>query len=500
MKYMMSFIPSLSTITLQQVVIASFGVLATGIAVYGVVQLIRHCRQPIQATAEKTGIVFKLQCFFQYCVKQLSNAYHFTEEKFSSLIEKISSVFNKNVVDVDDDYTEKFPNKIISQGSRPMVKEVEIMSDDKESELIDNLDNDYRKSQLICRRLVDLKKITINFTEDEKKRLSEVEKDIVNLEKHLMKTYQKDFSSLGWHGRQSFQRIFFQDEPVIAALKDPLFVKVLLNNKWNGSEKDFGSGVTLSGLFLGGLSSNRLSYLTTVSPNWIARPKVNDEALDFGCMSPGDQIETTPYRVSQQYLLDIEKDFAVVQGVLEEIAKDNSINIDIVREPVMREISEASIEQLIGVFHELINDDKRIDIITNGVAGGSTKPTAMFYQCLSVMNPFKTLLKGCEYDYSRVLGFGLVSHALDARHIAAALYYLNKNEKVNEQYADGLKAINKLLEDARSGNLPKRAEKLIRIRLQQVIIIIINKRKIIGIDDKDDEACKNIINAFSKVK
>jgi hypothetical protein len=371
-----------------------------------------------------------------------------------------------------------------------------------------NLDNQFIQTQSIAKEWMSTKTIPqIDFTKAEKKLMKSKKKEVEELEKYLVEKYASDFNSpagLVWHGRTSYQRIIWQDEKFIAAMSDPLFVKVLLDRatpkkakkgEMKKEEPQLGNvdkNLSLSSLVLSGLSSNKISYLASVSPNWMKTPDVKGVNWNSALVQmnvPGK--ETEPRVVSSDYLRNMHKALVNMQQVLN-IAQKNELTSEPSNEMVNQFIANGTNSQLLDVIEILVKNDNTIGVITAGVAGSSTKPTHMNEQCLEVMSQYSKLLEHHKGDHAKALGYGLVSHALDAKHFIAALYFLDKplendppiNEQRQQVLNEGKMALRNLLSDLKKGLGEPEADALLRSRLQQMLSHVVSIKKDIGLTDE----------------
>jgi hypothetical protein len=107
-------------------------------------------------------------------------------------------------------------------------------------------------------------------------------------------------------------------------------------------------------------------------------------------------------------------------------------------------------------------------------AGGSTAPSALADQCFTVMAGFEELLKiynDSPNKYASALGFGLISHALDAKHFAAAIFWVKQNQATANEYI-GIKNFRNFLKkiEDNSDELNKETNDLIRARLVRAVL------------------------------
>jgi hypothetical protein len=355
------------------------------------------------------------------------------------------------------------------------------------------LENQYADLGPMAHSITSSKKMPkVSLSANESKEFGKAQKKVKELESHLLKKYGSDFASVGWHGRTSFQRIVWQDPKFVKAIQDPLVVKAIFINAANKQEGNL-AGNTLSNLMLYGLGGNRLSYLISVSPNWDSKPSgvTWDKLSDMGLLSAKSE---TPRKVSSEYLEDVGKALASLKNVLSSSSGISSVEASPQVSTINRQINNASLSDLLNAFTQLVNDDTKIRGITLGVAGPSTEPNRMAGQCYEVMSTYSQLLELNKGDHAAVLGYGLVSHALDARHLAAALY-VSANpassyvKQIQDRYGDkleeGKQALMQLIDDAKNGKLDEEASNLLKVRLQQIMTIVASSTDKLGITPQD---------------
>ncbi len=133
---------------------------------------------------------------------------------------------------------------------------------------------------------------------------------------------------------------------------------------------------------------------------------------------------------------------------------------------MMSSIENATVEALMNAFHKISQQEGNLKKIVFGKAP-STKVYQMQEQCEMVM---KLHIKSAG-GYANVLCFALVSHALDARHLAAALAGMDRLPNFKAFFQG-------CLED-------EQARELIKIRLQQVVYLILMLKNELKISDHD---------------
>lgn len=346
----------------------------------------------------------------------------------------------------------------------------------------------------------------ITLSEEEKKGFEAAKEKVKDLEQYIKDTYHAHFDAvpMQWHGRLSLQRMLWQDARFVEAIADPLVIKAMLIQTKENTEMNLASNEKffLSSALLFGIGSNRLSYLVSVTPNWPQKPS-KVEWKDYKSSMSLDNIlsvDEEPRKVSETNLKGIHKGLQLLAQTLNMAAPADPSAPSPLR-TVDEAISHASVADLIKAFNLFIDNDAKAKKLID--TGSTTKPYQMASQCFAVMLGYKELLDIEKGDHSKVLGYGLVSHALDARHLAAALFLLNHPEsdaanilhhkpeasldsncfKENPEALETAKAyLSTLLKDASEGKLDAQATLLLKIRLQQVLHAIVESSNKLELD------------------
>lgn len=347
-----------------------------------------------------------------------------------------------------------------------------------------SLDTDYLNLSLSCNYPMKVPEILLN--QDEKQKIDQAFAKVEELEKNLLNKYETEFESFNWHGRTSFQRIIWQDEGFLDAVQDPLVLKAILIRANQNKEPQLGKAGPLSQLMLYALGSNQISYLLTTTPNFYRKPS-NDTGATWGHLRDMrihyDKGED-PREVSLERLQSANKALASLKEILAPHFPSVSHLED--SKKINHDIMKMSVSELIEKFGTEIDTDQKIRGLTYSAAGDTTRPNRMAGQCFEVMLNYDKLLKFHDGDHSKVLGYGLVTHALDAKHLAAALYTkLHPTAAVlgyvkmeyNNALEPGIQTFNQLIQDAAEGKLDPTTTVLLKVRLQQLMSIIEGLRK-----------------------
>lgn len=330
----------------------------------------------------------------------------------------------------------------------------------------------------------------IQFSEEEKKNLAAMETSLKDLEDKLSKLYIPDLNDTIWHGQGSFQRIMWHDLHFLEAIQDPLMVKVILHCHKEGTlQKLNNTGGTLASFLLYGMNDNNLSYLTSAAPNWRITPSKGEwgKLTHLKRASMSEKKEDIPFIPGEAYFSTLNKALDTLNGVFKEF----NVPFDPVTEKKQAFKDVLPVlppSALLKVFSLLINNEEKISKLLPGDPESPTYFKNMYLQTLEVMSQFEKLLNEKQDNYAQVLGYALVSHVLDARHLAACLYILN-NPTANTPTNSVLST---LIEMFKNNTFPADAQQLLSIRFQQLIAIIIDKCEDYGIPpDKLSELATN---------
>ncbi len=313
-------------------------------------------------------------------------------------------------------------------------------------------------------------------------------KEVESFEGKLKNKYAKTFNNTGWHGRNSFQRILFQEPEFAEKMSNPAFVKALLIRAQKKQETALNANntkgkdeITLSSLVLLGLAGSFPSYLATAAPNWVSAPKVGNVSWDkLKIMKINDKDQPEHTKPDIEHLKGIQKALGNIKTILKESLPAETKGAEDLR-PVYENILKAPIAAQIELLKSVLNaNEGNAEALTYGAAGLSTMPRSMNIQTLEVMSEFKHLLAHENGDYAAVLGYALVSHALDARHLIASIWGMEKKLNVASGGSSLLQAqtsLQELLDGCQNGSLGPEVEALMKVRLNQVLMVVVGKLK-----------------------
>lgn len=308
----------------------------------------------------------------------------------------------------------------------------------------------------------------------------------------LNQRHHEAFRAWGWHGTTSLQRVVWQDADTLALLAEPANVAMLMCTPsacfdiGTQTERPAESSWSLSATLLGGLAHMRPSYLLTTCPNWKLRPPSPGCPLDrLSDMRVPYRVQAKPWLMHGGVLDAAERALACFEAVLASAG-----NAAPGRPPALGDraglqtwIHQASSQSLLTGLTRWLTPERAARLM-----GGraSTRLRRMIGQCLEVMQYAEPLLALHEGSHERVLGYGLVSHALDARHLLAALTLVGPTggafpvrcRRVRVDRA--ARALIGWLDAAACDDMAPPAAALMRVRLQQVMGQVANAHEALG--------------------
>ena len=230
--------------------------------------------------------------------------------------------------------------------------------------------------------------------------------------------FEREFT-LSWHGRISLQRYVWQ-----SVIQNPTELVNLSK--------------VAKGYLLRAWTSTRLSYLITATPNWQSVPPTETiiEGEDrYNIDSMGRlKVSADPPNYVKERLIDaaltLTKHPLFVEGNNDNFAHTSGLYTFV--EELQQIVNEAQLAQY-----------------TAGVAGASTEASAMAKQSIGVLciyNEFNS-----RYGV-HTIDLGIMSHALDARHLIAVMWYrlcdfesLSVSDRQTKRVAAAKSALDELL-------------------------------------------------------
>lgn len=373
-------------------------------------------------------------------------------------------------------------------------------------EALDGLDEDLAGAAAAARRLLRAPKSGGVGTSAARRPDRAEAARIEDLEDGLRTRHGAEFADPGWHGPTSLQRIVWQDSQTATTFARPGAVRALLLRRADGAEPDLAPGMTLSGAVIGGLARNRPSYLLSACPNWRSRPaQLPFDRLED--MAVGDRLQHAPYMVEAERL------DAACSAVLcvvacawneeEEKEEEEGPGADDgeTEAGFQRALRSASTAAVLSALERLCTPRIAARLMTGADNPSVTLPR-MNGQCLEVMAEYDALVAACGGDHAKALGYGLVSHALDAKHLIAVLAAASAGPTAAgvagvaarahtfaraRARARARDSVQRLLRGAAHGTLGAQAGALMRARLQQGLFLLWQDRKDLGLPQADLE-------------
>lgn len=305
-------------------------------------------------------------------------------------------------------------------------------------------------------------KISFKLTKEEINHASNI---VYETQETIETRYGDELIKPEWHGYTSFQRVYWQDPDFLKLLTSPSAVKWLINNFDPNSEE-----FDLSSFLVYGLKDNVISYLATASPNWEAKPQ---SLMSCDCRTMESKIQQSfpPRRMDEENVILFNNALETVYQVFKEaIDKDISeLNLD-----YYHCLNEADTEKLFNVIWKLCKKSAKIDnvrgLVIRSVQGKSSSSKQWWQlhdQSLDVMKHYNHLLEACNNDHAAALSYGLISHALDARHLLTIIY---KNYWDVEMEREEM--LPEVIRNGMTGILGAEVEFLVRARLKQILEIL----------------------------
>ncbi|MFE5028808.1 hypothetical protein ACFRAO_37365 [Streptomyces sp. NPDC056656] len=280
--------------------------------------------------------------------------------------------------------------------------------------------------------------------------------------------YQDALAELGWHGRTSHMRMVWQDADVQAALLDADHAAALAADAVGDRPS------RLAALLLAGLAELRPSYLLTAAPNWRSRPMLVHSAwarLDDMAAPPDPR---PPLLVNERGL---ERGLTAMRRFGAALSPPSA-------GPSESTLDRATVGALVNTVESLL-DESRAALLVRGSAGASTELDRMSGQCLEVMTGLPALLEAHHGDHAAVLGYGIVSHALDAKHLVAVIVSALKLRRYEYRQVtgpDAVRTLADLLAGAADGRIGAHASDLIRARLRQSVALMAHRHRELGVE------------------
>lgn len=240
---------------------------------------------------------------------------------------------------------------------------------------------------------------------------------VADLEASLAERHATDLAMVGWHGPTSFQRMIWQDAETLGLLAEPDCVCAAIH-RWSRGEGLRLGKTNLGRALLEGLSNNRPAYLFSACPNWPAMPDIDESrcsSLIEMRPSPG-RVQKVPYELD-----------ACLIGLASTAMDSFAIILEAKTNDVPPRFS--AIWEAIGTLDDrglrsalaTLVTPQRCSQLVHAPSVPSTAVERMRAQAFEVLELVPRILAGYQDDLPAVLGLGLVSHALDAKHLLASV-------------------------------------------------------------------------------
>lgn len=341
---------------------------------------------------------------------------------------------------------------------------------------LDALDAQFSPVQHACRRLLEARTPLPPLLHS-----PQMEARIRIVETGLATRHGSAFREPSWHGPTSLQRVVWQDPEALALLADPAATLAIVHRYQQGQGRALGPITTLGNAVVGGLACNRPSYLLTACPNWALRPPAPDVSFDrLSDMRVPDHEQPEPFIVTDDLLDAVASAIGAVQYTL---VTEGMLIAHPSTNEVWDAIDRASAKRLHDAVVELLSPEKAF-LLMDRPDNPSTSVPRMTGQCLEVMQYFDQLLETHAGSLERVLGFGLVSHALDAKHLAATLVHgvrMGNGQCAGVTNGTAIQAFCRLMRGAADEDLGHTANALMRARLQQVMRLLSDHSERLGL-------------------
>lgn len=228
--------------------------------------------------------------------------------------------------------------------------------------------------------------------------------------------------SFVWHGPTSLQRVLLQDRRFVEITQETEAASLLVALALSG-------GGELRALLLGALHSKLLlGYMATASPNWESLPRLEGVAWDMAYafvqhdrLADEDVVQITPalLRRRLQSLQNIAGALMILAEGCEHAGCDARL------EARLRVLADAPLEAVLTELPAAVAAPAQAAVLAQGPSGASTDLYPMICQTLAVMAHFGAASASVG-GAAAALSLGAFSHALDAKHLLAALHALRR--------------------------------------------------------------------------
>lgn len=337
----------------------------------------------------------------------------------------------------------------------------------------------------------------------------ETKKEVKELEDYLLKNYGTDLNNPGWHGGLSQQRIIWHDDRFIRFISNKDNILAILKMFKEGELASLGGRNNLGGAIIFGLISNTPGQIIGAAPHYFKLPpnptadwdralydmRISESHPDLKAQFVPDEFEGkigisilneegraryeeySPWKPTNNYIAQVDKALAAVSEVLSNYVVYNHKSND-----VNSILDKCSPAVLLKTLKDSLKNESLAEQACGGDAGNCTELSRMNGQCLEVMSQYDKFSQ--DLSPEEILGYGMFSHALDARHLIAAIHGLETTKSVILYPKENGKGISNDIADLGRSNLNYLLQHmdqndtllaLMKRRLQQSLAIVLEK-------------------------
>lgn len=240
---------------------------------------------------------------------------------------------------------------------------------------------------------------------------------VANLEASLAERYAADLAMEGWHGPTSFQRMIWQDTKTLELLAEPDCVCAVIH-RWSRGEGLRLGPTNLGRALLEGLSNIRPAYLLSACPNWPAMPDIDESRCSslIDMRPPPGRVQKVPYELDA-CLIDLA---STAMDSFALILEAKTIDVPPCFSAIWEAIGTLDDRRLRSALAALVTP-QRCSQLVHAPSVLSTAVERMRGQAFEVLELLPRILAAYQDDLPAVLGLGLVSHALDPKHLLACV-------------------------------------------------------------------------------
>lgn len=333
--------------------------------------------------------------------------------------------------------------------------------------------------------------------------------EVKELEQHLLNAYGTDLNNPGWHGGLSQQRIIWHDDKFIQFISKKDNILAILKMLKEGELASLGGRNNLGGAIIFGLISNTPGQIIGAAPHYFKLPatpqadwntalydmRISESHPDLKNRLTPDEFEgkigisildeegnaqykeDSPWKPEKDYIAKVDVALQAVSEVL-----SNYVGYHHESNEVNNILDKCSPAVLLKTLKDSLENESLAEQACGGDAGGCTELSRMNGQCLEVMSQYDKFSNSLSPE--EILGYGMFSHALDARHLIAAIHGLETTRSVVLYPKENGKGISNDIADHGRDNLNYLLRHmdqndtllaLMKRRLQQSLAIVLEK-------------------------